>query len=53
MGIPSIGCWANLWGRSGVGFWGGIGPLFSVVMTIWAWVGLILTISKFLLPWLK
>jgi hypothetical protein len=52
-GIPSIVCWADLWGGVGSGLWDGIGGLFSVDMTMWAWAGLILTLSKFLLPWLK
>jgi hypothetical protein len=52
-GVPSIGCWANFLGGTGVGFWGRMGALFSLGMTIWAWAGLILTLSKALLPWLK
>jgi hypothetical protein len=53
MGIPSVGCWADLWGGVGSSLWGGIGSLFFVGMTMWAWAGLILNLSKFLLAWLK
>jgi hypothetical protein len=52
-GIPNIGCWADLWGGAKVGLWGGMRALFSVGMNIWAWAGLILTLSKALLSWLK
>jgi hypothetical protein len=45
MGIPKIGWGACLWGRTGA--------FLSVGITICAWVGPILTLSKALRPWLK
>jgi hypothetical protein len=37
----------------GVGLWGGTWAFISIGITIWEWAGLILTLSKALLPWLK